>query len=301
MKTSFPKQLCFLGCAGALLLSAGTQQRADESFKSGTLAYHLSTNAIGRAAGHAGGYNDMLVAVTLFSSRLTRFADAAWLRTCWLKDVQGLSATPIGFSNVLGGQGLPTMVSPRHYLCATHMHPEGYLIAFLDTNNLIYWRKTLQRVDVGADTSAGILDADLPPSVGFLPVLPANFTNYLPTTASNLVQGIGMNQDLCLFGQPMTFGNRSFISWDSSKAVPFGLTTNWNVTLRGGDSSNPDMLLIGNQLVLVSHNSYVEGGPNYASQIPAINRSLHLLSTNNQAGSDYQLTEFPLTNWPVIH
>jgi hypothetical protein len=153
---------------------------------------------------------------------------------------------------------------------------------------------------VGVDTSAGILDADLPPSVGFLPVLPPNFTNYLPTTASNLVQGIGMNQDLCLFGQPMAFGNRSFISWDSSKAVPFGLTTNWNVTLRGGDSSNPDMLLIGNQLVLVSHNFYAQGGPNYAGQILAINRAMHLLSTNNQAGSDYQLTEFPLTNWPVI-
>jgi hypothetical protein len=300
MKTSFPKQLCFLGCAGVLLLPAVAQQRADESIEPGTLAYHLSTNAVGRAAGHAGGYAAQHVVGTPYSSRLTRFAGAAWLRTCWLKDSQGLSATSVGFSNVLGGQGLPTMVSPRHYLCATHMHPESYLIAFLDTNNLIYWRKTLQRVDVGADTSAGILDADLPPSVGFLPVLPANFIKYLPTTTSNLIQGIGMNQDMCLFGQPMTFGNGSFINWNSSKTAPFGLTTNWNVTLRGGDSSNPDMLLVGNQLVLVSHNSYVQGGPNYAGQIPAINRAMHLLSTNNQAGSDYQLTEFPLTNWPVI-
>src|SRR5450631_1429762 len=118
MKTSFPKQLCFLGCAGALLMSAGAQQRPDESTKPGTLTHHLSTNAVGRAAGRAGGYADELVVVTPDSSRLTRFADAAWLRTSWLKDVQGLSATPIGFSNVLGGQGLPTMVSPRHYLCA---------------------------------------------------------------------------------------------------------------------------------------------------------------------------------------
>jgi hypothetical protein len=300
MKTGFYKRLCFLGCAGTVLLQAGAQQCTDEFFKPGTLAYHLSTNAAAHAAGRLGDYHDMLMVVTPYASNLTRFADAAWLRTCWLKDVQGLSATPIGFSNVLGGQGLPTMVSPRHYVCATHMHPEGYLIAFLDTNNLVHWRKTLQRVDVGNDTSAGILDADLPPSVGFLPVLPANFTNYLPTTSSNLVQGIGMNQDMCLFGQPMTFRNPSFINWDSSKTAPFGLTTNWNVTLRGGDSSNPAMLLIGNQLVLAAHNFFIQGGPNYAGQIPAINRSLHLLSTNNHAGSDYQLTEFSLTNWPVI-
>ena len=300
MKTGFYTRLCLLGCAGALLLQASAQQRADDSFKPGTLAYHLSTNAAARAAGRSGGYDDMLTVVTPYESRWTRFAHAAWLRTCWLNNVQGLSATPIGFSNVLGGQGLPTMISPRHYIGATHMHPEGYLIAFLDTNNVVHWRKTLQRVDVGNDTSVGILNANLPPAVGFLPVLPANFTNYLPTTYSNHVQGIGMNQDMYLFGQPMTFGNPSFINWDSSKTAPFGLTTNWNVTLRGGDSSNPDMLLIGNQLVLVSHNFVVQGGPNYAWQIPAINRSMHLLSTNNHAASDYQLTEFSLTNWPVI-
>ena len=300
VKTSFPKSLCFLGCAGVVLLQASAQEPIDESFKPGTLAYHLSTNAATYAAGRSGGYNDMLVVVTPYSSPLTRFANATWLRTCWLKDVQGLSATPIGFSNVLGGQGLPTLVSPRHYVGATHMHPEGYLIAFLDTNNIVHWRKTLQRVDVGNDTSVGILNADLPPAVGFLPVLPANFTNYLPMTVASIVQGIGMNQDMCLFGQPMAFANLNFINWDSRKTAPFGLTTNWNVTLRGGDSSNPDMLLIGNQLVLVSHNSYITGGPNYACQIHAINQSMHLLSTNNRAGSDYQLTEFPLTNWPVI-
>ena len=181
------------------------------------------------------------------------------------------------------------------------MHPENQLIAFLDTNNVVHWRKTLQRVDVGGDTSVGILDTDLPPSVGFLPVLPANFTNYLPTTFSNLVQGIGMNQDLCLFGQPMMFGSWNFINWDSHQTVPNGLTKNWNVTIRGGDSSNPEMLLIGNQLVLVSHNAAVEGGPNYACQIPAISQSMHLLSTNNHSRTDFQLTEFPLTNWPTSH
>ncbi|MDD5139343.1 MAG: hypothetical protein PHY43_03665 [Verrucomicrobiales bacterium] len=268
--------------------------------KPGTLAYHLSTNAAGRAAGRYGGYSDKVVLVAPHSIRLTHYAEADWSRACWLKDVQGLSATPIGFSNSLSGQGLPTMVSPRHYVCATHMHPEGCLKAFLDTNNVIFWRKTLQRVDVGNDTSVGILDADLPPSVGFLPVLPANFTNYLPTTSSNVVQGIGMNQDMYLFGQPMTFGNGGFVNWDSSQTAPFGLTTNWNVTIRGGDSSNPDMLLIGNQLVLVSHNSVVQGGPNYAFQIPAINQAMHLLSTNNHVRTDYQLTGFPLTNWPKI-
>ncbi len=109
-----------------------------------------------------------------------------------------------------------------------------------------------------------------------------------------------MNQDMLLFGKPMTFGNGDFVNWDSGKTVSFGLAKNWNVTLRAGDSSNPDMLLIGNQLILVSHNYTVGGGPNYACQIPAINKTMHLLSTNNHVRTDYQLTEFPLTNWPEI-
>src|SRR5262249_30102151 len=66
----------------------------------------------------------------------------------------------------------------------------------------------------------------------------------------------------------------------------------------------PEMLLIGNQLVLLSHD-YTGGpdgtGPNYSLLVGAINQYMHYLSTNNNAGTDYQLTQLPLTNWPSIH
>jgi hypothetical protein len=110
-----------------------------------------------------------------------------------------------------------------------------------------------------------------------------------------------MNQDMCLFSQPMTLGTGAFVSWNSSATVLLGPTKNWNVTLRGGDSSNPEMLLINHQLVLVSHNYFAQGGPNYAREIAGIDRAMHQLSTNNHVKTDYQLTEFPLTGWPVIN
>jgi hypothetical protein len=192
-----------------------------------------------------------------------------------------------------------TMVSPRHFLCATHMHPEAYATAFLDTNNIIHWRKALQRVDLQDDLSVGILNEDLPPSVGFLPIPPTNFPDYLPANFPGYFQGIGMNQDIRLFGEPM-FLLRQNVTWMAYREVPMGLPTNWNVEIRGGDSSNPAMILISNQLVLVSHNYYAHGGPDYALYTDAINQKMHYLSTNNAAGSDYQLTVFPLTNFPVI-
>ena len=190
------------------------------------------------------------------------------------------------------------------------MHPEGFLAAFLDTNNVIYWRTTLQRVDIPTsitlgisnDTSVGILNADLPASVGFMAVLPADYAKYLPTNNLSVVQGVGMNQDITIFSQPMTFGDSViYIDWNSGNTAPFGLTTNWNVTIRGGDSSDPEMFLIERQLVLNSHNFWYRGGPNYGYEITPINQYMHYLSTNNAAGTDYQLTPFSLTNWPVIN
>jgi hypothetical protein len=266
----------------------------------GTLAHHLATNALARAGALPGTFSDELEfsapAVTNASQR-ERFTGAKWSQNFWLKNVAGLAATPIGFTNLLGGQGLPTMISPRHYLCATHMHCESYTLAFLDTNNTVHFRKVLQRVDLANDTSVGILDADLPPAVGFLPVLPENFTNELPADAKAIVQGIGMNQGFCLFSAPLNFSQPPMVLWNSALAVPGGLGTNWTAALHAGDSSCPAMILVRNQLVLVSHNYFANGGPNYALQIPAINAAMHRLSTNQHARTDYQLTVFPLAAW----
>jgi hypothetical protein len=275
-------------------------------FDGDILALHLSTNAAGHARGFAGTSDDMLALSGWHygdyrGTNLALLTNANWSKTFWLAGVRGLSATCIGGSNGMGGQGLVTMVSPRHYLFATHMHPEGNLMAFLDTNNLIHWRTTLERADVGQDISVGILSADLPPSVGFLPVLPPDFARYLPTNKVAFVQGIAVNQGWRVFSQPMTFMIPGIVAWDSHGRAPYGPGTNWNITIRGGDSSNPEMLLIGSQLVLVAHTSSVQAGANYAFNFDAINRQMHNLSVRNHAGTDYQLTPFSLTNWAVVN
>jgi hypothetical protein len=269
----------------------------------GTLAYYLATNTAAYTAGHiagqdseweVSGWNYMNFSGTNFFA----LSNAVWSSSFWLKGVQGLSATPIGISNCLAGQTLVTMISPRHYLRARHVGSLHSMAAFFGTNNIIYQRYSLEEAPAGIDTDVGILNADVPPAVGFLPVLPANYPNWLP--AGSYVQGIGMNQGLELFGEPMALFE-TYVSWDSRISVPNGLDKTWNVMIRGGDSSNPAMLLINNRLVLVSHNLVVQGGPNYTAQIDLINKQMHYLSEHNHAGSDYQLTQFSLTNWPTIH
>jgi len=305
------RAVAFTTCLAATILAAAVAGRQGvhsaghvASLPSRTLAYHLATNAVGRARGHTGGAMDTCElsrwGYAVYSiTNLARLTNAVWSTNCWLYGVKGLSATAIGSSNGLGGQGLITLVSPRHYLFATHMHPEGFLTAFLGTNNVIYWRHTLERVDLTNDISLGILNEDLPQAVEFLPVAPADFRNYLPRGESSVVQGIGMNQDMRLFGQPMNFGMPSFVRWSSAFSPPDGLGLEWNVTIRGGDSSDPELLLIGDQLVLVSHNYTVNGGPSYAEQIKLINEKMRFLSRRYRDPYMYQLTVFPLKSWPA--
>jgi hypothetical protein len=284
-----------ISCAVGGVLTSSAQPLPGR--ETGMLAFHLATNVVMRTNGFTGTYLDTLEFSAPSSTNLDRLTKATWSNRFWLRGVQGLSATPIGFSNVLGGQGLPTMVSPRHYLCAAHMHPENYMIAFLGTNNSLYWRTTLQRLNVTNDTAVGILNADLPPQVGYLPVLPPNFADYLPTTI--FVQGLGMNQDFCVFSQPLLFRNPPMILWSSSAQAPFGLPPHWSAGLRGGDSSLPVRLLIGNQLVLVAHNTGAQAGYSYAFQIDVINHAMHELSVKHHVRTDYQLTVFSFTNWPT--
>ena len=274
-----------------------------------TLCYHLSTNATARTNGFADIYNATVVLTnwtyaTYTNGNLGLLTNAIWSTNSWINGVQGLSATCIGFSNGLGGTLRLTMISPRHYVRARHVGIPNGLIAFLDTNNVLHWRASLQQVNVGDDdTSVGIVDSDLPASVGFMPIAPTNLLSYMPTNNTSYVQGLGMNQDMRLVSQPMVFG--SFFSWDytNMKQAPFGLTTNWSVAMRSGDSSNPKLLLINKQLVLLSHNYAANIGPNYGTQFyfNTINQKMHYLSTNNGLPTDYQLTPFALTNWPAIH
>ena len=278
-----------------------------EPYAPGTLAHHLSTNATTRAKGHKPGQNGLqLLSGWTFATysktndNMKLLTRAKWSKRCWLVGVNGLSATPIGMSNNPGGKTLFTMVSPRHFVVASHTIREMGPVAFLDTNNVIHWRKPLEIARLGADASVGILDADLPSTVEFLPLLTPDYTNCLPTGNTNYVQGIGMNQDMFAYSQPLAFGNQTFVGWNSRAFPPSGLHTNWNIAVRGGDSSLPVRLLIGNQLVLVSHHTSVAGGPNLAFLIDGINQKMHHLSTNNHLASDYHLTPFPLTNWPAI-
>jgi hypothetical protein len=174
-------------------------------------------------------------------------------------------------------------------------------LAFLDRDNRLHWRRILKETALGDDVSVGILDQDLPPSVGFLPVLPANFNDYLPRHPDTPVQGIGQNQDLCVFTHSLMLDDRQSAWWNQDKGVPFGAGTHWNVRIRGGDSSLPVRLLIRDQLVLVTQYHTAQSGPMLATRHAAINRAMRALSAEHRLKPDHQLISVSLDAWPKLH
>jgi hypothetical protein len=284
-----------------------------------TLAYHMATNAVGHALGYAN--------ISLAEQSVV-YNPPIWYPGCWLHGVVGLSATSIGCSNgppplpgqdpIVYGYPVVTMVSPRHFLFAQHTYPEGNPIrAFLGTDNVVRYARMLDRADLlpendpsNADISVGILDTDLPPSVGYVPVLPPDYSTYLPTGSEDFVQGIGMRSDeyamLFVFSEPIVLNDPSFpqlfVDWNPAKAIiplGFGLGTEWSLPIVISDSSCPLRFLINNQLVLVSAAYEFTYGPNYAKFIADINQAMYHLSTNNSAPV-YQLTTYSLTGWPHV-
>lgn len=281
-----------------------------------TLAYHLATNAVGRTVG----FRDPLTAMAYLAigrgSPFYQFSThyrAAWSSDCWLHGVRGLSATCLGYvcTNHAGYEYMVTMVSPRHYLAANHITWAPFFkgkdpAVFVDTNNVVYYRRSLVVTNIGHDIAVGILDSDLPASVGYLPLLPANYTNWLDPGAC--VQGIGVNQDYLVFGEAVSLPAKGTIFFYGRQTVPFGLGMEWSSSadplahgrLRAGDSSDPVRLLIGNQLVLAGAALTSISGPDYALASDRINQAMHYLSTNDHAGTDYRLNVFALTNWPAL-
>lgn len=280
----------------------------------GSLPYHLATNAVGYASGKTLANNGCLfdnwVETNVNNSNI--LSQLRWSTNCWLSGVKGLSATSIGSIGKHSGWGLMTMISPIHYLRAWHTTTNytnfHNYVAFLGTDNQIHWRKPVEQIYIGtgrSDACVGILNEPLPESVGFLPVLPPDL-NYLPMkidnispTGTNVIQGIGMNQDAIVFSQPINFST-NFVRWNITNSPVLGLSTNWNIEIKTGDSSAPERFLIDNQLVFVTVNTGIGAGTNYQCLHDSINEAMSTLSLNHNQ-TNYQLTPISLTNYSRVN
>ena len=271
--------------------------------------YVLGTSAVARAEASMGTSTKVEKDARIMFNVDAFYRWAVWRTNFWLWGVKGIAASSVGCQSDYQAIYAANMISPRHCLFVAHVRwrydNTNLPIRFIGTDNVgananYTWARCLGSVIINNDVCVGLMDRDLPETVGYYAVLPKNFAAYTGAGRRVAWQGIGYSQDRMSFSQSvfMTTSNVCCIQWEPQTPPLHGLSTNWgHKWLRSGDSSNPVRLLVGDQLVLVSMACGVQSGPVISAYFDQINAAMHHLSTNHHLASDYQLTSIDMSRF----
>lgn len=211
---------------------------------------------------------------------------------------QDLDLTPMSpWNSSLGHRLAGTLISPRHIIFAAHyLIPIGTTVRFVDGQNNVVDRVMVDRrvhpdysgSTLFPDLAVGILDSDVPESISFVKVLPDDWQQY--------IAGEGRLPALCLDQEekaivadfrypPFTNGRVLFSFPDDPKRLEF------SESLIGGDSGNPALLILNDELVLVT--VWTFGGAGGGTSVFAHKDDINAMMSD--LGTDYQLTEIDMS------
>lgn len=173
-----------------------------------------------------------------------------------------------------------TLVSPRHFIHAAHYAiPAGATIRFVAADGAVVTRTVVGSAAVsGTDIQVGTLDSDVPATIKWYKVLPANWTSFTPNVQLG-IPGLMLDQEEKVLTCSLKNGG-SGITYGPLTA----LEAPWTETLIVGDSGNPAFLVPGGELVLVTTHLHPAGGPDISQHIPQINAIM--------AAGGYSLTTY---------
>lgn len=215
----------------------------------------------------------------------------------WLHGVKGLTAlAPCNLHVLYHSPG--TAVTPRHIIMAKHNATgPGNVFEFVTHDNQVHARKMIavsSPTNV-SDLTIGLLDADLPPGIGFLRVMPPSWRELMPTAFTNSSSQVYARRHQREESYPVIGFNhwkQGFVAdlagygvfLDKSEWFP-----NWFGRGAGGDSGHPLCVLAQDELFLYSHYTSPQGGPKYPDCIAEVNAAMEELSRKHKAPV-YRLT-----------
>lgn len=259
-----------------------------DSWVEGSLARHCSDAITGRLSG------DLNVYSVQDGTTFVRNPN------CWAAGLNLTCASP--WNSTAGQQMAGTLISPRHVLFCRHLNffpSVGATIKFVTANNQVISR-TISNMGLYAgsgpltffpDIAIGLLDSDVPESITFAEVLPADWEDYMPSLSRlSSVQCLRLNRveraTTARFGGVAL--NRFQCYVPPANELPF---FEWIVV---GDSGNPVFLFINSRPVVLG--TFTNGGAGVgtfiSSQITQVNEIMTTL------GGGYQLTTTDLSGFP---
>jgi hypothetical protein len=276
----------------------------------GQTTAQLINYVAGSAARHASDAVDTRLAGKSASTALRVFttqdhAAGVYVRnpSCWAADIDLTCVSPWNSTGANTRAGV--LVSPRHVLFAAH-YPiaAGAIIRFVTANNAVVTRTVTATLTFPGyspyhpDFALGVLDSDVPASIGFAKVLPANYATKFPGAAAwGKVASVCFDQeekalvqdwagkyiantglDYCAFNAPTDAKRAEFFENKIS-----------------GDSGNPAFLIVNGELVFLTALTF--GGAGSGTELPPRIAQLNTMMTT--LGGGYQLTEIDLSSFPT--
>ena len=220
---------------------------------------------------------------------------------CWVNDIDLTCVSPWNSTGrtTMGG----TLISRKHVLFCEHLNfrPEiGATIKFVTSDNVVVSRTITNRlthpsyVPYYPDICIGVLDFDVPESISFAKILPANWRSYLPSlSTSSTIPTLRLNQQ----------EKASVADWLGVRYPELGrfqlqypssiLRQAYYENIIVGDSGNPVFIIINGYLVVLGTftSGGAGGGTSISEHIEAINTMMTTL------GGGYQLTEISLSGF----
>lgn len=261
------------------------------SYAANSLAKHSSDAVDNRIAGKTAA-TAKLIYTTQNHSTSTYVRNTG----CWASDINLTSISPWNSTDNNNRAG--TLVSPRHILFASHYQiNNGATIRFIDNNNNVITRTMVNKLSLPyqsayyPDITIGILDSDVPNSIGFAKILPTNWINYLPSLAMPYrVPALVLDQEeKALISELWLLNTTAALNSPNVNSLRYAFFE--NITL--GDSGNPAFLIINGELVIITVWTFGGGGAgtSIAYHKDAINDIMSAL------GGGYSLTEMSLNGF----
>lgn len=271
--------------------SGSTTTRTLTGAAGGSLRAHLVTQVAGRAVS----YGAIAERASLYtgSSPGTSYTrnPQSWVSGVNMTPVAVWNSETAAYGNSWRGQ---TLVSPRHYIGAAHWPVSvGTVLHFITSANVVVARTvTARQVISGTDITVGVLDSDVPGTIGFARVLPAAWAAKLPTISSSFpVPVVKLNQaqqallvDLAALGSGGFDGVKCQVPTASDRVSFYGRSLT-------GDSGSPVFAVVNDTMVLLCalYGGEAGNGPFVTAYRTEINAAMTAL------GGGYQLTDVALS------
>ncbi|MBD2570054.1 hypothetical protein [Anabaena lutea] len=201
-----------------------------------------------------------------------------------------------------------TLITPRHIIACGHggNYSTGTVIRFVKSDNTVITRTvTASKIHPqysidSADITICCLNADLPSEIVPVKLLPDGINSYLPNLSPSY-----RIPSLCLDAQEKglaldLYGLDNQASFAVSYKAP---RSAFSEPIVGGDSGNPQFLIINDELVLIGVWSTATSGSaqstNLSKQISVINQLIADVDDLSNIGTGYQVSTVDLSGFPI--